>query len=252
MPSVPEHRLVVLLACFAGLRLGELQALRRRHVDLDSAALRIVEQTLVLRDGTHLTGPPKTDAGLRVIAIPESVVNDLRKHLVTVPEHPDAPRVRPSRWSPVPPSDALHGVARGDEAPRHGGLPPPRPPPHRQHPGGRNRGRAPRSSWHRMGHASARAALIYQHATRDRDVVIARAPRGDDSPRPGRRSGTGLMFCAATARNSGLPPAPSVSMYMQVRPLFDLSTRHGAQKIAPVVPRTSVRVLASAHDRHRE
>lgn len=30
----------------------------------------------------------------------------------------------------------------------------------------------------RMGHASARAALIYQHATRDRDVVIATALDG--------------------------------------------------------------------------
>ena len=26
-----------------------------------------------------------------------------------------------------------------------------------------------------MGHSSSRAALIYQHATRDRDVVIAKA-----------------------------------------------------------------------------
>lgn len=30
----------------------------------------------------------------------------------------------------------------------------------------------------RMGHASPRAALIYQHATRDRDVVIAKALDG--------------------------------------------------------------------------
>ncbi len=30
----------------------------------------------------------------------------------------------------------------------------------------------------RMGHASARAALIYQHATRERDVVIATALDG--------------------------------------------------------------------------
>jgi hypothetical protein len=28
---------------------------------------------------------------------------------------------------------------------------------------------------HRMGHASPRAALRYQHATRERDVVIATA-----------------------------------------------------------------------------
>ena len=32
----------------------------------------------------------RTDAGLRVIAVPESVVDELRKHLITVPEHPDA------------------------------------------------------------------------------------------------------------------------------------------------------------------
>lgn len=30
----------------------------------------------------------------------------------------------------------------------------------------------------RMGHSSARAALIYQHVTRDRDVVIAKALDG--------------------------------------------------------------------------
>jgi integrase len=30
----------------------------------------------------------------------------------------------------------------------------------------------------RLGHSSTRAALIYQHATRDRDQVIARAPGG--------------------------------------------------------------------------
>lgn len=39
----------------AGLQLGELQGIRRRHVDLDRAAIRIVEQTLVLKHGTHLT-----------------------------------------------------------------------------------------------------------------------------------------------------------------------------------------------------
>ena len=32
-----------------------------------------------------------------------------------------------------------------------------------------------RSSWARMGHASPRAALIYQHATQERDQAIARA-----------------------------------------------------------------------------
>src|SRR5207247_5674084 len=36
-------------------------------------------------------------------------------------------------------------------------------------------GASTRELMHRMGHASARAALRYQHATRDRDAVIATA-----------------------------------------------------------------------------
>jgi len=173
----PEHRVVVLLACFAGLRLGELQALRRRHVDLDSAALRIVEQTLVLRDGTHLTGPPKTDAGLRVIAIPESVVDELRKHLVTVPEHPEAlvfggPGGRPFRratlytaWHAATGRLGMEGFHLHDL--RHTG-----------NTLAAATGASTKELMARMGHSSARAALIYQHATRDRDVVIATALDG--------------------------------------------------------------------------
>ena len=55
-----------------------------------------------------------------------------------------------------------------------------------------------------MGHASARAALIYQHATRDRDAAIAAAlseliaawPGPDDPPAGRWRSGLG---------NNGMP-----------------------------------------------
>ncbi len=36
-------------------------------------------------------------------------------------------------------------------------------------------GASTRELMHRMGHASPRAALRYQHATRERDVVIATA-----------------------------------------------------------------------------
>ena len=173
----PEHRLLVLLACFAGLRLGELQALRRRHVDLDSAALRIVEQTLVLRDGTHLTGPPKTDAGLRVVALPESVVDELRKHLVAMPDHPDAlvfcrPGDRSFRratlyaaWHAATKCLGMQGFHIHDL--RHTG-----------NTLAAATGASTKELMARMGHASARAALIYQHATRDRDVVIATALDG--------------------------------------------------------------------------
>lgn len=173
----PQFRLVVLLACFAGLRLGELQGLCRRHVDLDGAALRIVEQTLVLRDGTHLTGPPKTDAGIRAIALPESVVDELRKHLITVPDRPDAlvfgqPGNRPLRRASL--YTAWHAATKrvGMSGFRIHDL---------RHTGNTlaaATGASLKELMVRMGHASPRAALIYQHATRERDVVIARALDG--------------------------------------------------------------------------
>jgi integrase len=172
-----EHRLLVLLACFAGLRLGELQALRRRHVDLDRAAIRVAEQTLVLRDGTHLTGPPKTGAGVRVIALPDSIVDDLRKHLVAVPDDPEALVLGRSGNRPFRRATAYTGwhVATkrlGMEGFRIHDL---------RHTGNTlaaATGASTKELMARMGHASPRAALIYQHATRERDVVIARALDG--------------------------------------------------------------------------
>lgn len=77
----PRFRILVLLATFAGLRLGELQALRRRHVDVGAGTLRVVEQTQLLKDGTLVTGPPKTDAGVRTIAIPAAILPDLAAQL---------------------------------------------------------------------------------------------------------------------------------------------------------------------------
>ena len=173
-----EHRLLVLLACFAGLRIGELQALRRRHVDLDRGAIRIAEQTLVLKDGTHLTGPPKTDASLRVIALPESVVDELRKRLVAVPDDPEAlvlgrARNRPFRRATV--YTAWHAATKKL------GMPPGFRIHDLRHTGNTlaaATGASTKELMARMGHSSSRAALIYQHATRERDVVIAKALDG--------------------------------------------------------------------------
>jgi hypothetical protein len=39
------------------------------------------QQRQLDRDGVHLVGPPKTDAGRRTLAIPAAPVDDLRGHL---------------------------------------------------------------------------------------------------------------------------------------------------------------------------
>ena len=74
---------LVLLAAFCGLRLGELLGLTRRRIDLLHAEVTVTEQYQQLSSGKVIVGPPKTDAGRRVVAIPPAIVPALDKHLAT-------------------------------------------------------------------------------------------------------------------------------------------------------------------------
>ena len=76
-----RYRAMVLLATFCGLRVGELRALRRRHLDLVARRVAVVEQYQQLSNGDLVLGPPKTDAGRRSVAIPDVIIPDLRRHL---------------------------------------------------------------------------------------------------------------------------------------------------------------------------
>ena len=75
----------VLLATFCGLRLGEIRALRVRHLDLLHRTVRVEEQYQELADGTLVLGPPKTDAGVRTIVIPQVIIPDFERHIASVP-----------------------------------------------------------------------------------------------------------------------------------------------------------------------
>jgi integrase len=77
----PRMRCVALLAAFVGLRRGEILGLRRGDVDLDRREISIVRQRQIDRHGNHLVGPPKSEAGRRVLDIPKSLIADLRIHL---------------------------------------------------------------------------------------------------------------------------------------------------------------------------
>ena len=80
--NVPErHRLLVLLACFNSLRWGELAGLYRRHLDVDSGTI-VVERAMVeLTDGSLVLGPPKSDASVRVLTVPQAVMPEVVDHL---------------------------------------------------------------------------------------------------------------------------------------------------------------------------
>lgn len=61
----PRFRVLVLLAAFGGLRLGELLGLTRSSLDLLHSTVSVKIQRQQLTHGEWVTGPPKTDAGVR-------------------------------------------------------------------------------------------------------------------------------------------------------------------------------------------
>ena len=81
MPA--DLRAFILLASFSGLRLGECQALRRRHVDVLHRTVRVEEQ-VTEPGGRLVVGPPKSDAGVRTVDVPRLVAEALDQHLATV------------------------------------------------------------------------------------------------------------------------------------------------------------------------
>ncbi|MEV4478004.1 hypothetical protein [Nonomuraea sp. NPDC049504] len=82
----PRFRMLILLATFASLRWGELAALQRKYVDLDAGTIRVVGTTTELKDGSVTIGPPKSEAGKRIVSIPATLLPDLRQHMETYAE----------------------------------------------------------------------------------------------------------------------------------------------------------------------
>ena len=170
-----RFRAMVLLATFTGLRLGELRALTRRHLDILHGTVSVVAQLQELASGEIIIGPPKSDAGRRTVAIPPAIVPELEAHL--------------AQWAAPGPDGLVFCGTNGQPlrratfykawraAIRRIGLPQLRFDDLR-HTGNTlaaATGASTKELMARMGHASPRAALIYQHATRERDAAIAKA-----------------------------------------------------------------------------
>ncbi|MFC4089118.1 tyrosine-type recombinase/integrase [Micromonospora sp. GCM10011541] len=167
---------LVVVAALSALRWGELVALRRRDLDLDSGTVRVTRKLAALR--SHLEfGPPKSAAGVRVVAVPAAAVEALRAHLAEFTAA-DADALvftgdkgallrsgnfgRAVKWTRTVAALGLPGFHFHDL--RHTG-----------NTLAAASGASTRELMQRMGHASMRAALIYQHATSERDREIASA-----------------------------------------------------------------------------
>lgn len=172
----PQYRTMVLLAAWCSLRFGELAALTRRRVDPLNAVIEVVATLTETDDGLHQLGSPKTKAGLRKVAIPPHIIPEVKAHLANyVGSCPDAlvfpapdgqGYLRRSNFSrrTWKPAAKTVGLPLHFHDLRHSGLT-----------WAAGAGATLAELMRRAGHASPRAALIYQHATEDRDRALADA-----------------------------------------------------------------------------
>ena len=181
----PRYRALVLLAAFGGFRWGELGGLRRRRVDMLHRTVTVAE-ILTEVNGRLDIGPPKTEAGRRTVVLSAFLVDELASHLEQGGEPgPDglvfpAPEGGPMRrsnfrrrtWEPATRAVGVPGLRFHDLRHSAGTL-------------SAVAGATTKELMARMGHSSPRAALIYQHATAERDGRCSRPP--------GRRNSRGLV-----------------------------------------------------------
>lgn len=172
--AVPErYRALVLLAGFGGLRWGELAGLRVRRVDLVRRRVMVAEQLNEV-NGLMTFSPPKSEAGRRDVTLPRFLVEELETHLTRWAEHGPDGLVFPAAdggpmrrsnfrrrvWHPATKAVGMDGFRFHDLRHSAGTM-------------AAIAGATTRELMARLGHASPRAALIYQHATAERDEVIA-------------------------------------------------------------------------------
>ena len=74
-------RSMVMLAALATLRFGEVTALQRQDVDLVARTVTVQRAFSEVRGEGLILGLPKSGAGIRTLALPDSLVTMLEGHL---------------------------------------------------------------------------------------------------------------------------------------------------------------------------
>ena len=170
-----RYRAMVLIATFLGFRLGELAGLRRDCVDLEGAVIHVRRVGGQTNKGTLYEKDPKSKAGKRAVSIPDVILPMIENHLKEftgeAPEAllflgPRGAKIRRNNFNRIWKRALL---AAGTKDVHFHDL---------RHTGNTlaaSTGASLRELMARMGHSSTRAALIYQHATAERDKEIAAA-----------------------------------------------------------------------------
>jgi integrase len=169
----PRYRALVLLAVFGSLRWGELMGLTRADVDLVQAMVH-VRRSVAEVASKLVVKQPKSHAGVRSIALPQWMVPELQMHIENFAEPGAAGRLFVGVKGSTPRRG--HWTKTWRAAKKRAGVPEAVHFHDLRHTGNHlaaASGASTRELMGRMGHASMRAALIYQHRTADRDRLIA-------------------------------------------------------------------------------
>jgi integrase len=168
----PRYRALVYLTAYTGLRRAEIVGLRRCDIDLNDKVVH-VRQIMGWVDGQWLTGPPKSDAGKRSIDLPHFVADIMMEHLSKyVVEENDALVFTSVTGKPIHTGMLSRGltsagkkIGRPDvhmHLLRHTHLTMVR-----------QAGATEKELMTRGGHSDIRAAMLYQHTTRERGRKLA-------------------------------------------------------------------------------
>jgi integrase len=174
--AMPERlQPMTLLAAWCGLRFGELTELRRKDVDLARGVIH-VRRAVTRVAGDFVVGTPKSDAGVRDVAVPPHLLPMLRQHLSGATTGGREGMLFPAAGDPtrhLAPA-SLYRVfyaarkAAGRPDLRWHDL---------RHTGAvlaASTGASLAELMARLGHSTPQAALRYQHASLGRDAEIAR------------------------------------------------------------------------------
>ena len=99
----PRYRCMVLLGGFAGLRFGEVCALRPQSFSELIRSVTVTE-TLTEVKGDILIGPPKTRASRRSVTLPRFVVDELIDHMTEFPPGEDGLLFTAPEGGPISPT----------------------------------------------------------------------------------------------------------------------------------------------------
>lgn len=170
MPA--RYRAMVLLSSWCALRFGEAAELRRRDVDLKTGVLHI-RRGVTWVDGQPVVGTPKSSAGSRDVAVPPHLLPMLRTHLAEHTAFGKDSLLFPAAsgghlkqstlarvYYPARAKAGRHDLRWHDL--RHTGAVL-----------AAQSGATLAELMLRLGHSTPAAAMIYQHATSDRDAAIA-------------------------------------------------------------------------------